>query len=193
MKVVEDMSARSLAQLAVDRDAEPQGKSFKSASDVLVAAVPSETLAAYTTLIGIVLAADIGSTYSIFRWSAYGVFVALAVLAPLALYRHKVTAITIEHRPLPVWECFTAGLAAAAWGLVMPGSPLDIVLTGNALVFTTVAIVLGAATVIGFLTPVLGTANSRNSGRPSDKSTAPRSAHAGAAASNGAKAGTKHH
>jgi hypothetical protein len=94
---MDDMSARSLAHLAVARDTRPSGKSFTDATDVLVATIPSETLAAYTTLIGIVLAANIGSGYGPFRWAAYGAFVAFAMLAPLAAYRHLVT--TTNQRP----------------------------------------------------------------------------------------------
>jgi hypothetical protein len=156
------MSAKSLGELAEDRDVNPPGLSVGSATDVLVAAVPSEALAAYTTLIGIVLAASIGSAYSQFRWSAYGVFVAVAVLAPFVVYRHRVARSSKEKRIFPMEECLVAGLAAAAWGLVMPGSPMSIVLKGNALVFSTTAIVLGAATAIGFTTPLLGSANRKN-------------------------------
>jgi hypothetical protein len=156
------MSANSLAQLAVDRDKEPPHESVKTATEVLVAAVPSEALAAYTAVIGIVLAADIGATYSAFRWTAYGVFVALAALAPLVVYRHRVANSRMEKRVLPIPECLTAALAAAAWGLVMPGGPLSIVMQGNALVFATAAIALGAATIIGFATQLLGTANRKN-------------------------------
>src|SRR5262249_8282916 len=149
------MSAKSLGELAENRDVQQPGQSVGSATDVLVAAVPTEALAGYTTLIGIVLAANIGVAYSQFRWSVYGVFVALAILAPYVVYRHRVAGSSKQKRVFPVWECLVAGLAAAAWGLVMPGSPLGIVLKGNALVFSTTAIVLGATTAMGFATPVL--------------------------------------
>lgn len=163
------MSAKSLAELALERDLEPPGKTIKSANEVLVAAVPSEALAAYTALMGIVLATNIGSRYGAFRWSAYGVFIALAMLATLVVYRRRVGALSQDEdkedkntRPVPVWECLVAGLAAAAWGLVMPGNPLSTVLQGDVLVFTTSGIVLGAAAIVGFAAEVLGTANSRN-------------------------------
>jgi hypothetical protein len=157
------MSAKSLAQLAVARDTKPPGRSVvQDSTDVLVAAVPSEALAAYTAVIGVVLAANIGSTYGPFRWSAYGVFVALAVLAPVVLFRHHATETGKDARELPIPECLTAGVAAAAWGLVMPGSPLTMILKGNALVFATTAIVIGTAAAIGLATQQLGTANSKN-------------------------------
>ena len=55
------MSAKSLAQLAAKRDKKPSGQSVvNDSTDVLVAAVPTEALAAYTAVIGVVLAANIG-------------------------------------------------------------------------------------------------------------------------------------
>lgn len=160
------MSARSLAELAVERDVRPVGEETGSATEVLVAAIPSETLAAYTALVGIVLAADVGAGYGAFRWSAYVLFVAFAFLAPYAGYHRTVTSPQsppdADHRRFPVLECAVAALAAAAWGLVMPGSPLSIVLAGNALVFATAAIVLGVTTVLAFATQFLGKANDRN-------------------------------
>ena len=157
------MSAKSLAQLATDRDMKPPGDSVvEDSSDVLVAAVPSEALAAYTALIGIVLAANIGTAYGPFRWSAYGAFVALAVLAPIVLFKHRTAGSDKESRTLPILECLTAAVAAAAWGLVMPGSPLTMILKGNASVFATTAILVGAAAVIGLASQRLGTANSKN-------------------------------
>jgi len=55
------MSAKTLAKLAVDRDTTPPGKSVvDDSTDALVAAVPTEALAAYTAVVGVVLAANIG-------------------------------------------------------------------------------------------------------------------------------------
>jgi hypothetical protein len=157
------MSARSLAQLAVDRDVNRPGDSVASNStDVLVAAVPSEALAAYTAVIGVVLASDIGSGYGPFRWSAFGAFVALAVLAPVVFFRNRASESERDTRHAPYFECITAGVAAAAWGLVMPGSPLAMIFKGNALVFATTAILVGGATVVGLATQPLRTANGKN-------------------------------
>lgn len=157
------MSARSLAQLAVDRDVSHPGISVVSNStDVLVAAVPSEALAAYTAVIGVVLASDIGSGYGPFRWSAFGAFVALAMLAPGVFFRNRASESERNTRHAPYFECITAGVAAAAWGLVMPGSPLAMIFTGNALVFATTAILVSGATVVGLATQPLRTANGKN-------------------------------
>lgn len=158
------MSAKSLAQLAAARDTNRPGHSVvKDSTDVLVATVPTEALTAYTAVIGVVLAANIGASYGPFRWSAYGVFIALAVLAPLLLVKRRAAATTDKDmRKLPVPECLTAGVAAAAWGLVMPGNPLTMIIKGNALVFATTAILVGTAAIISLAAQQLGTANSRN-------------------------------
>ena len=157
------MSARSLAQLAVDRDVSRPGDSVAgNSTDVLVAAVPSEALAAYTAVIGVVLASDIGSGYGPFRWSAFGAFVVLAVLAPVVFFRNRASESDKNTRHAPYFECVTAGAAAAAWGLVMPGSPLAMIFKGNALVFATTAILVGGATVVGLATQPLRTANGKN-------------------------------
>ena len=133
-----------------------------NSTDVLVAAVPSEALAAYTAVIGVVLASDIGSGYGPFRWSAFGVFVVLAVLAPVVFFRNRASESDKNTRHAPYFECVTAGVAAAAWGLVMPGSPLAMMFKGNALVFATTAILVGGATVVGLATQPLRTANGKN-------------------------------
>ena len=159
----ENVSARSLAQLAEDRDTKQPGQSVNGSTGVLVATVPTEALTAYTAVIGVVLAANIGASYGPFRWSAYGVFIVLAVLAPLVLVKRRAAATTgKDMRKVPVPECLAAGVAAAAWGLVMPGNPLSMIIKGNALVFATTAILVGSAAMISLAAQQLGTANSRN-------------------------------
>src|ERR1700750_453263 len=157
------MSAKTLAKLAVKRGTTAPGKPVvDDSTDALVAAVPTEALAAYTAVIGVVLAANIGSAYAPFRWCAYAAFIALAVLAPLSIFKQGSAASTVESRKLPIPECLTAGTAAAAWGLVMPGNPLALIIQGNALVFATTAILVGTVATIGLATKWLGTANSKN-------------------------------
>jgi hypothetical protein len=172
------MPANCLAKLAEERDANPPGQSVgKNSTEVLTAAVPTEALAAYTAVVGVVLAANIGSAYGPFRWSAYGAFIALAVLAPpLALSKHRSAATGQDYRKLPVLECLTAGVAAAAWGLIMPGSPLTLVYKGNALVFATTAILVGAAALLGLAGQRLGTANNRVPSQTADEVTPRRQA-----------------
>ncbi len=157
------MSAKCLAQLAVERDKKTPGESVAdNSTDVLTAAVPTEALAAYTAVVGVVLAANIGSAYGPFRWAAYGIFVALAVLVTIMLFKHCSAATDMDYRKLPILECLTAGVAAAAWGLVMPGSPLAMVYKGDALVFATTAILFGAAALVGLASQRLRTANNKN-------------------------------
>jgi hypothetical protein len=172
------MPATCLAKLAVERDANPPGQSVaENSTQVLAAAVPTEALAAYTAVIGVVLAANIGSAYGPFRWSAYVTFVALAVLAPpLALCKHRSAAAGKGYRKLPILECLTAGVAAAAWGLIMPGSPLTLVYKGNALVFATTAILVGATALLGLASQRLGTANNRVPSKVADEVTPRRNA-----------------
>jgi hypothetical protein len=172
------MPATCLAKLAVERDKNPPGRSVaENSTQVLAAAVPTEALAAYTAVVGVVLAANIGSAYGPFRWSAYGAFVALAVLAPpLALCKHRSAATGKYYRKLPILECLTAGVAAAAWGLIMPGSPLTLVYKGNALVFATTAILVGATAALGLASQRLGTANNRVPPKAVDEVTPRRNA-----------------
>jgi hypothetical protein len=113
-------------------------------------------------VIGVVLAANIGTSYGAFRWSAYGAFIALAMLAPAMLAKRNASAADKVIRKLPVPECLTAGVAAAAWGLVMPGNPLTMIIKGNALVFATTAILVGTAAIITLAAQQLGTANNKN-------------------------------
>jgi hypothetical protein len=156
------MSARTLGQLAAKRDDSAAGTDVSSATAALIATIPTETLAAYTAVVGTVLAADIASQYGPFRWAIFGVFILLAFLAPMLAYRRPEASADgtgASRRTVPLLECAAAALAAAAWGLVMPGSPLTIVVDGNALIFATVSIVVGAAAVLSLATKFLGKAN----------------------------------
>src|SRR5256885_6933140 len=57
-----------------------------------------QTCALPISVIGVVLAANIGSGYAPFRWWAYATFIALAVLAPLSLFKQRSAASTMESR-----------------------------------------------------------------------------------------------
>lgn len=156
------MSARTLAALAATRDDQPEGADVASAAQALVAAIPTETLAAYTAVVGTVLAAGVGTHYGPFRWCAFAVFVVLAFLAPVAAYHRSVPMATrARPRRVPLPECTSSAFAAAAWGLVMPGSPLGTAIGGNALIFATTSILVGATAALAFGTQVLGKANNQ--------------------------------
>src|SRR3954467_4433400 len=161
-KEARTMSARTLGELAAKRDDSASGTDVSSATAALIATIPTETLAAYTAVVGTVLAANIAAQYGPFRWAIFGVFIILAFLAPMLAYRRpeaSADGAAVSRRGVPVLECSAAALAAAAWGLVMPGSPLTIVVDGNALIFATVSIVVGAAAVLSLATKFLGKAN----------------------------------
>ena len=156
------MSATSLAKVAVERDIAEHGKTIsKSGGEVLAAAIPSEALTAYTALLGVVIAANIGDGYAAFRWAAYAAFIALAFVAPIMNYVRDARQSGDKKRkfPIPIFECTIAAFAAAGLGLVMPGSALATVLSDTALVLATAAITLGTTAVIASLLPTLGTGN----------------------------------
>lgn len=179
------MSIRSLTALAVERDRAPLGTralggsrgtvgpplptpapggtSAGSASvpqsfvDALTSAIPTEPLAAYTAVIGIVTAA-VSDAHSFlpFRWLTFAGFLVLTAVATMVSYRSKSSAASPgepnasagNERPVPWLELGTALVAAAAWGLAMPGGPLSAQLTGPAeLIATGTTVILGAALV----------------------------------------------
>lgn len=154
------MSGISLGAMAVDRDKTPGGEPVTSAGKALVAAIPSEALTVYTAFVGVLVAANVDRQYGPLRWGSYAVFVILAIAIPLVTYRQaKVEMSTSRSTGVPLLECFTAAVAAAAWGLVMPGTPLGIGLAGNSLVFATTAITLGSSALLFLLAGPLRMAN----------------------------------
>ncbi len=174
-----------MGDLAAKRDDAKPDKDVATATQALVATVPTETLAAYTAIVAAVLAAEINSgEYGPFRLSVFLVFVVGSFLAPLAVYwgKHKAAGSrSADYRwgGVPWLECGIAAFAAAAWGLVMPGSPLNLWFAGNALTFATVAITFGAAAVLAFATNFLCT------GTPEEAATQGAAAAQGAPAAQG--------
>lgn len=156
------MSANSLAQLAVETDRQPPGTVIKSSTEALIAAIPTEALAVYTALIGVMLTVtDDKNQFRPFRWAAYGTFVLLSGLIPFIMFRCRRSRES-RHRRFPLRECFTATLAAGAWGAVMPANPLSLSLSAAALTLTTATITLGSAMALALIAQYLGTANSLN-------------------------------
>jgi hypothetical protein len=215
------MSVRSLAALAVERDRaaagrpagggagaaavapaggaagqrSPRGAVAQSFTDVVVSAIPTEPLAAYTALVGVVVGvvgADSARDYLPFRWWAYAAFLAVVVAAvwlaytralrgPLGLAKDEDVD---DRRSVPVAEIGSALLAGGAWGLAMPGSPLAATLTGTVRTLTTASVLIGTAAVLSLLTaPQLKTgATSRKARRRRKAGSAPAAAGAAAAA-----------
>lgn len=181
------MSVRSLTALALERDrvaaGEPAGGGAGAAAvsgggsrsrrdavpqsftDVVISAIPTEPLAAYTALVGIVIGA-VGrdDSYLPFRWGAYGAFLAIVVAAVwLAYARAARGPLGGDHRrnSFPGVEVGSALLAGGAWGLAMPGSPLDAALSGTARTLTTASVLIGTAAVLSLLAaPALKTGTS---------------------------------
>lgn len=169
------MSIRSVTALAVARDSAPRGKAAgggggaaavggpagdgggagggtdipQSFVDVLVSAIPTEPLAAYTAIVGIA-AGTIPTTdtkhppYMAFRWATFGVFLALILVAIVLGYKRKAGI----RKRFPVAESGAALIAGAAWGLAMPGSALNVQLAGTARTLTTASIAIGAAAIL---------------------------------------------
>ncbi len=154
------MSGISLGTMAVDRDRTLKGEKVASTGKALVTAIPSEALVLYTGFVAVVIAADVGRQYGPYRWGGYAAFVALAIAVPWVTYQHSKAEMK-ESGPsrVPLLECFTAAVAAAAWGLVMPGNPLSIGLAGTPLNLAVAAITFGSSALLGLLAVFLRTAN----------------------------------
>jgi hypothetical protein len=125
--------------------------------DVLTSAIPSEPLAAYTALVGIVVGVvDVmhPRNYLSFRWGAFAAFLVLTVLAIAVSYvrRARSDGVTEENkRTFPWAEAAAALIAGAAWGLVMPGSPLNVQLGGTVRTITAASITVGAAALLSLV------------------------------------------
>lgn len=99
--------------------------------DALVKAIPTETLALYTFLLGLFIGngkEDAVTGYLALRWWTYAGFVVLTLLAVWLTYWLSTRSTELHKRrklKLPMLEAATATLAAGVWGLVMPGSALQ--------------------------------------------------------------------
>jgi hypothetical protein len=169
------MSIRSLAALAVARDkappAEPAAGGDSAAAappspgapavpqqfvDVLVSTIPTEPLAAYTAIVGITIGAvDVAHphSYLTFRWLCFAAFLVFTVLSITVAYNRRANGPEgpVDRRRFPWAEGGAAVIAAAAWGLVMPGSPLNVQLTGTVWTLTAASITIGSAAVLALL------------------------------------------
>jgi hypothetical protein len=178
------MSIRSITDLAVKRDKAPPGQPVTSkdpgraterAQDAIISAIPAEILAFYTALTGGALALlirDDPSAYLPYRWLLLGVAL---LLTPLAVYRSYLSKFDaargqedMPDKPAPpYWEMAASTVAAAAWFLAAPGSPLLAMLSADAGAVTSGAIVIVAATLLWavFGRPLtLGNGNVRSPG-----------------------------
>jgi hypothetical protein len=163
------MSLMSLAEVAVERDSvarngDGQGgddqSGLASATAMLVHTVPTEVLAPYTALIAVIIA-TIGTSqdhYESLRWWLYGVTTGLVIITLLVAF---LRASPGGGRRFPLTEITTATIAFAAWGLVMPGSPLSLDVSGSALTISTATIAIAGAFLITLISPTLAKPSSK--------------------------------
>jgi hypothetical protein len=170
------VTIRSIARVAAQRNAAassgnesaPAEGTQPASIDRLAAAVPTDVIVLYTTVLG-VLASSLTNGSGIYlplRWSLYGgCLLAILVSVPLT---YRLTA--GRSARLPVAETVTALWAFAVWGLVVPASPLYVVLHPP-----TLPVVVGSLTAVGLyvLTGVLGPLLDRPA-RPSGRGRFPR-------------------
>jgi hypothetical protein len=158
------MSLRSMSDVAVQREAgSPQKANAEvptaeegvqqatvpqSWGDMLVNAIPSEVLGVYTPLVGVIVGTiDSGEgERATLRWVLYLAFLAIVIVWIGIGYLTRTTKAS-RKRAFPWVETASAALAFAAWGLVMPGSPLTIDMSGDDLTIATALI--SAAGVLG--------------------------------------------
>jgi hypothetical protein len=133
------------AAAAVDATQLPQ----QSYTDALIAAIPTEVLGVYTfVLTGIIGNTDlVGHDQLLARWLLY---VAGFVVIAATLIRTYATRRHTRKRRFPVAELVAAFIGFAAWGLVMPGSPLMAVLSQRHAQMWT-AIIIGAGATLLYL------------------------------------------
>ena len=159
-------------QAAVAADGAP-GQIPQQFSDVLISAIPTEPLAAYTAILGVAasaLSAAQPRAYLPFKWASFAAFVLITVLAVGVSYRRKVggpggVTNPASKRAFPWAEGVAALVAATAWGLAMPGSALNSQVTGTVATLTAEAIVIGGATI---LTLTLGPPLKTGTSKPGD-------------------------
>jgi hypothetical protein len=171
------MSIRALTDMALERDAgvpaQPRARARaaraqgagapggaaaapaagdQSRTDVLVSAIPTEVLGPYTALVGLIVSTidepqeDERATL---RWVLYGAgLVAIAVWLGGSYVRERTPT---RKRRFPVAETIAALIAFAAWGLVMPGTPLALSVTGDDLTIATGLITAGGVLLVSLM------------------------------------------
>lgn len=160
------MSVRAMNEVAVQREKggarrlRSQPKSAKDAKqteqqgylDLLVRAIPTEPLALYTFLIaGIVATIDPGTDQRLtMRWLIFAITGLFIVAWMIVTYLRRPS--NQRERKLPWAEVTSATVAFAAWGLVMPESPLAAELSGTDQTVWTFIIVAAGVAILGLLT-----------------------------------------
>jgi hypothetical protein len=160
------MSIKGLNDIAAQRDLgdaplrlehQPQGEGeaktiqTQGYRDLLITAIPVEPLALYTFLVaGIVTTIKEDSNQHLtMRWiifAATGTFIVAWMLASYLRQPGK------QKRKVPLVEIASAVVAFAAWGLVMPESPLAAELSSENQTIWTFIITAAGAGILGLLT-----------------------------------------
>jgi hypothetical protein len=175
------MSIRSLTDLAVKRDVAPKddpvpspdpGRADERRTDALISAIPAEVLALYTAVTAGALAQSIldrPDSYLPFRWVLLGCAIVLTPIAVAIVYKRKYKAAVRADshdgallrasgptKRMPWLEMTSSTLAAAAWFLAMPGSPLIAQLPTTVAAMTSTTIIVGTLAVLwaGFGRPL---------------------------------------
>lgn len=172
------MSVRSVTDLAVKRDlAEPgapvesrsPGRKYERTRDAIISAIPSEVLVLYTAVTSGTLALlirDHPDSYLPYRWTLLAVVLLLIPTAVYVAYRRKfdarkkhpgLSSNLLANKPrVPYMEMASSTLAAAAWFLAAPGSPLLASMSVAAGEITSTTIVVAAAAIlwVGFGRPL---------------------------------------
>jgi hypothetical protein len=181
------MSLRSMTDLALERDSgtpprrqlrgrqaagqgAPAAAAQPSRSDVLVSAIPTEVLGPYTAIVGVIVA-TIGPSEpdrSVLRWALYcGGLIAIVLWLGSVYLRERDAK---RARRFPVAEVLAALIAFAAWGLIMPGSPLSLSLGSDDLtIWTAIITAVGVFLVSVLATPLRNPATVRRGSGDSDK------------------------
>ena len=166
------MSIQSMSALAVERDAgtprrpaarqrtareaKPPPEDQQRRADVLINAIPTEVLGPYTAIVGIIVATiTVGEPdRELLRWLLYAAgLLAIIVWLGSAYVRESDTK-----RRFPLAETLAALFAFGTWGLVMPGSPLSLSLSGDDLTIWTAIITALGVFLVGAVmgTPLKG-------------------------------------
>jgi len=162
------MSLNSMLQVELQRDVKPkptkrvqtknaageveESEEQQKAKDLLIAAVPTEVLAPYTALVGLIVSTiDTGeSPRELMRWIIYFVGLLAIFLFLWLSYSHQKDS--SAKRTFPIAGIAVALVAFAAWGLVMPGSPLSVTLSGDDLLIWTSIITVGGGFLVSLMT-----------------------------------------
>lgn len=168
------MSISSTARLAIARDSGSPtrgnlGRGNPSESgdaakmrDVLAAMVPTELIAPYTLAIAIwagmvddpTPAVPHPTQYLIGRWITFGALVALSLVSVFVAYKTRKQA-KVKARRFPFLELLGTLVAAVAWGLSTPESPVLAALDGKMKAAIPVLLAAAGAAFLGVMSPLL--------------------------------------